>query len=85
MEKFIIEGGIPLNGVVTPAGNKNAALPLIAASLLTEETVTLHNVPLIGDVKAMRHLLESLGVEVNDVGGNSWYHCQNCHPRRSGS
>jgi UDP-N-acetylglucosamine 1-carboxyvinyltransferase len=72
MEKFIIEGGIPLNGVVTPAGNKNAALPLIAASLLTEETVTLHNVPLIGDVKAMRHLLESLGVEVNDVGGNSW-------------
>jgi UDP-N-acetylglucosamine 1-carboxyvinyltransferase len=72
MEKFIIEGGFSLNGTVTPAGNKNAALPLIAACLLTEEAVTLHNVPLIGDVKAMRHLLESLGVEVNDLGSNSW-------------
>ncbi len=72
MEKFIIEGGIALNGMVTPAGNKNAALPLIAACLLTEEAITLHNVPFIGDVKAMRHLLESLGVEVNDLGSNSW-------------
>lgn len=72
MEKFIIEGGIKLNGEVTPAGNKNAALPLIAACLLTEEPVTLHNVPAIGDVRAMRHLLESLGVEVSDLGGNSW-------------
>jgi len=72
MEKFIIEGGTALNGVVTPAGNKNAALPLIAACLLTEEPVILHNVPLIGDVRAMRHLLESLGVEVVDLGGNSW-------------
>ena len=72
MEKFLIEGGISLNGEVTPAGNKNAALPLIAACLLTEESVVLHNVPAIGDVKAMRHLLESLGVEVNDLGGDSW-------------
>ncbi len=72
MEKFLIEGGISLNGEVTPAGNKNAALPLIAACLLTEEPVVLHNVPAIGDVKAMRHLLESLGVEVNDLGGDSW-------------
>ena len=72
MEKFLIEGGISLNGTVTPAGNKNAALPLIAACLLTEEPVTLHNVPAIGDVKAMRQLLESLGVEVADLGGNSW-------------
>lgn len=72
MEKFIIEGGNPLKGSVTPAGNKNAALPLIAACLLTEEPVILHNVPFIGDVKAMRHLLESLGVEVDDLGDNSW-------------
>jgi UDP-N-acetylglucosamine 1-carboxyvinyltransferase len=72
MEKFLIEGGISLNGIVTPAGNKNAALPLIAACLLTEESVTLHNIPAIGDVKAMRQLLESLGVEVADLGGNSW-------------
>jgi UDP-N-acetylglucosamine 1-carboxyvinyltransferase len=72
MDKFIIEGGQALNGEVTPAGNKNAALPLIAACLLTEDAVTLHNVPFIGDVKAMRHLLESLGVEVIDLGNNSW-------------
>jgi UDP-N-acetylglucosamine 1-carboxyvinyltransferase len=72
MEKFLIEGGISLNGTVTPAGNKNAALPLIAACLLTEESVMLHNVPAIGDVKAMRQLLESLGVDVADLGENSW-------------
>jgi UDP-N-acetylglucosamine 1-carboxyvinyltransferase len=72
MEKFLIEGGVALNGEITPAGNKNAALPLIAASLLTEEPVTFHNVPFIGDVKAMRRLLESLGVEVVDLGDNSW-------------
>jgi UDP-N-acetylglucosamine 1-carboxyvinyltransferase len=72
MEKFLIEGGIALKGEITPAGNKNAALPLIAACLLTEDPVILHNVPAIGDVRAMRHLLESLGVEVADLGGNSW-------------
>jgi UDP-N-acetylglucosamine 1-carboxyvinyltransferase len=72
MEKFLIEGGIALKGEITPAGNKNAALPLIAACLLTEDPVILHNVPVIGDVRAMRHLLESLGVEVADLGGNSW-------------
>ena len=64
MEKFIIEGGNPLCGEVTPAGNKNAALPIIAACLLTEEPVILRNVPLIGDVSSMRNLIESLGVEV---------------------
>ena len=72
MEKFLIEGGTPLNGVITPAGNKNSALPLLSACLLTEEAVTLHNIPVIGDVKAMRRLLESLGVKVEDLGGNSW-------------
>ena len=72
MEKFLIEGGIPLKGVVTPAGNKNSALPLLAACILTEEPVSLHNVPGIGDVRAMRKLLESLGVTVDDLGGNSW-------------
>ena len=62
MEKFIIEGGIPLQGEVTPSGNKNAALPLLAACLLTEEAVILHNVPDIRDVNDMRLLIESLGV-----------------------
>ncbi len=72
MEKFIIEGGIPLNGEVTPSGNKNAALPLLAACLLTEEPVTLHNVPQIRDVNDMRRMLESLGVEVTDLGNRTW-------------
>ncbi len=72
MEKFIIEGGIPLRGDVTPSGNKNAALPILAACLLTEEPIILHNVPQIRDVIDMRTLLESLGVQVENLGGNSW-------------
>jgi len=72
MEKFVIEGGHPLRGEVTPGGNKNAALPLLAACLLTEEPIILHNVPRIRDVSDMRHLLESLGVQVEDLGDNSW-------------
>lgn len=72
MEKFIIEGGVPLQGVVTPSGNKNAALPLLAACLLTDEPVILHNLPEIKDVQAMRALLQSLGVEVEQINGHSW-------------
>lgn len=72
MEKFIIEGGIPLNGEVTPAGNKNAALPLLAACLLTDDEVILHNVPTIRDVRDMRILIESLGVEITEIGSGSW-------------
>jgi UDP-N-acetylglucosamine 1-carboxyvinyltransferase len=64
MEKFVIEGGVPLSGTVVPAGNKNAALPLLACSLLTEEEVVLRNVPRIRDVEAMLALLADLGVEV---------------------
>jgi UDP-N-acetylglucosamine 1-carboxyvinyltransferase len=64
MEKFVIEGGVPLSGTVTPAGNKNAALPLLAACLLTEEEVVLRNVPRIRDVDAMIGLLEDLGASV---------------------
>ena len=64
MEKFIIEGGAPLSGTLVPAGNKNAALPALAATLLTAEEVVLRNVPRIRDVEAMIELLEHLGVEV---------------------
>ncbi len=71
MDKFIIHGGIPLRGEVTPAGNKNAALPLLAATLLTEEAVVLHNVPDIRDVQAMVALLQSLGVSVEKIGDRS--------------
>jgi UDP-N-acetylglucosamine 1-carboxyvinyltransferase len=64
MEKFIIEGGAPLAGTVVPAGNKNAALPVLAASLLTREEVVLRNVPRIRDVEAMLELVRRLDVQV---------------------
>lgn len=72
MDKFIIEGGVPLKGEVTPAGNKNAALPLVAACLLTKEPVVLRNVPQIQDVLVMRHLIESLGAQVEDLDDSTW-------------
>jgi len=72
MEKFIIEGGIPLRGEVTPSGNKNAALPILAACLLTDEPVVLHNIPQIKDVIDMRMLLENLGVQVETLDKNTW-------------
>ena len=72
MDQFIITGGVPLNGEVTPAGNKNAALPLMAACLLTDEPVILRNVPSIQDVAIMRALLESLGVEITALDDKTW-------------
>ncbi len=71
-EYFRIEGGVPLRGEVVPAGNKNAALPLLAAALLTDEPVVLHNVPHIQDVWTMRQLLERLGVEVEALAPKTW-------------
>jgi UDP-N-acetylglucosamine 1-carboxyvinyltransferase len=64
MDKFIIEGKHRLEGTVVPSGNKNAAFPLISAALLTDEPVTLHNLPDIGDVRTMLAIVEDLGVEV---------------------
>ena len=61
MSKFTIRGGQPLAGTVKPSGNKNAALPMLAACTLVDEPIILHNVPDIRDVKAMRALIESLG------------------------
>ncbi len=72
MEKFVIEGGYPLKGEVTPSGNKNAALPMLAACLLTDQPVILHNVPDIVDVNTMRSLLESLGVDITTVDEHTW-------------
>ncbi len=72
MEQFIIEGGAPLTGVVRPAGNKNAALPLLAASLLTAEPIVLHNVPDIRDVHAMRDIVCELGMQVEPLGAHTW-------------
>ena len=64
MEQFIIQGGVPLCGTITPSGNKNAALPILAATLLTDKPVTLHNLPNIGDVRTMMTMLEDLGATI---------------------
>ncbi len=63
MPKFVVEGGHPLRGTIRPAGNKNAALPCLAATLLTDEEVILENVPSIRDVKTLLNLLATLGAE----------------------
>jgi UDP-N-acetylglucosamine 1-carboxyvinyltransferase len=72
MEYFVIEGGHRLSGAITPVGNKNAALPLLAAALLTDEPLTLHNVPNIGDVRTKLELIRKLGIECTPLGDGSW-------------
>jgi UDP-N-acetylglucosamine 1-carboxyvinyltransferase len=69
MEKFVITGGSPLSGEIVAAGNKNAALPILAACLLTDEELVLRNVPRIRDTEAQVAALEGLGVKV-DWGGS---------------
>ncbi|MCC7133452.1 MAG: UDP-N-acetylglucosamine 1-carboxyvinyltransferase, partial [Gemmatimonadales bacterium] len=68
--RFVVTGGRPLNGTVRPAGNKNAALPILAATLLAEGPVDLANVPRIRDVEMMIALLEHLGARVEWTGPN---------------
>src|SRR5919201_3036454 len=63
-ESFVIEGGRALNGTIRAAGNKNGALPILAACLLTDEPVRLTNVPHIRDVEPMMELIADLGAEV---------------------
>src|ERR1700753_2475108 len=75
MEKFVIDGGIALSGTIVPAGNKNGALPILAASVLTEDEVVVRNVPRIRDVEAMLEILRALGVEVNWRGPNEVAPC----------
>ena len=71
MARFVVEGGTPLHGEITPAGNKNEALPLIAASLLTDDPVTLHNVPRIRDVRGMLEIATALGATVEEIDDHS--------------
>src|SRR4051794_41474573 len=75
MEKFVIDGGVPLRGTVTPAGNKNGALPILAASVLTAEEVVVRNVPRIRDVEAMLRVLRGIGVTVDWRDGNGGCLC----------
>ena len=69
-ESFVIEGGQALHGRIKAAGNKNGALPILAACLLTTEPVTLRNVPRIADVETMLELLNDVGAEAEWVGAN---------------
>jgi UDP-N-acetylglucosamine 1-carboxyvinyltransferase len=69
-EAFVIEGGTPLSGRIRAAGNKNGALPILAATLLADDAVTLTNVPRIRDVETMIELLVSLGADVEWTGDN---------------
>ncbi len=64
MDKFLVRGGRPLHGKIEISGAKNSALPCLAATLLSEETVTLHNVPYVKDLITQRRLLEDLGATV---------------------
>ena len=67
MHEYHIEGGIPIKGTVRASGNKNAALPCIAAALLTEEPVVLRNIPQIADTGVMFEILTSLGANVEQL------------------
>lgn len=78
MEKFIIEGGHQLHGTVTVSGNKNAALKLLPACLLTDEPIVLHNIPDIHDVRSTITIMRDLGIEMENFGKGSWrIHAQN--------
>ena len=70
MSEYFINGGIPLNGTIKVSGNKNAALPCIAAALLTDEPVTLRNIPDIEDVRVMLDVFAALGGEVEKSEAN---------------
>lgn len=72
MFEYKVEGGFPIQGTVAASGNKNAALPCIAASLLTEEPVILRNIPDIEDTGVMLLILQSLGASVEHIGEHSW-------------
>jgi len=68
MDEFVIEGGHPLEGTLVPSGNKNAALPMLAAALLTDQKVVLRNVPRIDDIRTMVKIISALGVGVEETG-----------------
>src|SRR6185295_20261163 len=71
MQKFVVTGGAPLHGEVQIAGAKNAVLKLMAAAVLTDEPVTLHNVPRISDVQIMRETMCDIGFDVRSVADDS--------------
>lgn len=79
MEAFVVEGGMPLRGEIRVDGAKNATLPILAAAVLTEETVRLHDVPEITDVKHMADILTMLGCQVTRKNGDMTVTCAGLH------
>ena len=71
MDKFVIRGGNPLVGTIRVSGAKNSALPCMAAAILTEDEVTLENIPQVRDIETERRLLASMGAEVGLREGES--------------
>lgn len=69
--QFIVEGSRPLSGAIRPSGNKNAALPIVAATLLTDRPVTLENVPRIRDIETLVELVRTTGAEADWSGRNT--------------
>lgn len=72
MDVFRVEGNGPLQGEIQVGGAKNAALPIIAATLLTKEPITLHNVPDLSDIRFMVEILENVGCKAEKIGPGSW-------------
>jgi UDP-N-acetylglucosamine 1-carboxyvinyltransferase len=72
MDQYFIEGGVPIHGTIQASGNKNAALPCIAAALLTDDPVVLCNIPDIEDVQVMFDIYRSLGGQVETLGPHSY-------------
>ena len=72
MHEYLIEGGFPIHGKITAGGNKNAALPCIAASILTSEPVILRNIPDIEDTAVMLNILQSFGAKATNAGKHEW-------------
>ncbi len=80
MSRFIIQGGNRLQGTVRAAANKNGVLPMMAATLLTDEPCTLLNVPVISDVAVMGQILQEVGADVEGIGTRELrIHCKNIH------
>jgi UDP-N-acetylglucosamine 1-carboxyvinyltransferase len=77
MDKFVINGGKPLNGEIATNGSKNSALPALAAALLTEEPVTLHRIPRVRDIRTMQRLLVDIGSSVEVDGETVRLHTRN--------
>src|SRR6516165_4444498 len=71
MDKFVIRGGNPLVGAIHVSGAKNSALPCMAAAILTEDDITLENIPHVRDIETERRLLVSMGAQVRLGNGNA--------------